>query len=347
MLYLTTRNTGDAYTAYRVLGENRGPDGGFYVPIQLPRLTDAQVDALLEAPFEQCVAEILNLFFPARLDGADVEFCVGARPFKLIPMSHRIVIAECWHNPDYDFSRIVRNLSGRVRGVEDSQGRPSSWAWIAVRIAMAAGLLGEFHRVGILERGRPVDVSAPNGDFGAPMALWYAREMGLPIGTIICSCNDNSTLWDLLNHGSVRTDAVAIPTSTPEADFGVPPELERLVYATLGMGQARRLFLAGQRGRPYTVDEDALALLSRGLHAAVVGRERMEAIIRNVYAVNTYLLDPYAALAFGGLQDYRARVGEIRPAVIVAERSPICSAQTVAQILGITVRELRDRLQIG
>ncbi len=346
MLYVTTRNTGDAFTAYRVLGENRGPDGGLYVPIQLPKLGEAQVDALLEKPFEQAVAEVLNLFFPARLDGADVEFSVGVRPYRMIPMSHRIVVAECWHNPDYDFSRVVRNLSGRVRGVEDSQGKPSSWAWIAVRIAMAAGLLGELNRLGVVDRDHPVDMAVPTGDFGAPMALWYAREMGLPVGTILCSCNDNGALWDLVNHGSTRTDAVAIPTSTPEADFAVPPELERLIYATLGLGQARRFFLATQRGRPYAVSDEELAALSRGLWVSVVGRERMESIIRNVYAVNTFLLDPYAALAFGGLQDYRARAGESRPAVLLEERSPICSALTVAQILSITVRDLRDRLQM-
>ena len=36
MLYITTRNNYDAFTAYRTLGEGRGPDGGLFVPFQMP-----------------------------------------------------------------------------------------------------------------------------------------------------------------------------------------------------------------------------------------------------------------------------------------------------------------------
>ena len=39
MLYVTTRNNRDAYTARRALTENRGPDGGFFVPFREPVFT--------------------------------------------------------------------------------------------------------------------------------------------------------------------------------------------------------------------------------------------------------------------------------------------------------------------
>ena len=32
MLYLTTRDHTEVYTAYRTLGEERGADGGYFVP---------------------------------------------------------------------------------------------------------------------------------------------------------------------------------------------------------------------------------------------------------------------------------------------------------------------------
>ena len=60
MLYVTTRNNRDAYTAQRVLRENRGPDGGLYVPFREPVFSREEIDALKEKSFHQCVAEVLN-----------------------------------------------------------------------------------------------------------------------------------------------------------------------------------------------------------------------------------------------------------------------------------------------
>ena len=48
MLYVTTRNNRDAYTAQRVLRENRGPDGGLYVPFREPVFSREEIDALKE-----------------------------------------------------------------------------------------------------------------------------------------------------------------------------------------------------------------------------------------------------------------------------------------------------------
>ena len=51
MLYVTTRNNRDAYTAQRVLRENRGPDGGLYVPFREPVFSREEIDALKEKSF--------------------------------------------------------------------------------------------------------------------------------------------------------------------------------------------------------------------------------------------------------------------------------------------------------
>ena len=63
MLYVTTRNNRDAYTAQRVLRENRGPDGGLYVPFREPVFSREEIDDLKEKSFHQCVAEVLNRLF--------------------------------------------------------------------------------------------------------------------------------------------------------------------------------------------------------------------------------------------------------------------------------------------
>ena len=101
MLYATTRNRLDAVTTNHVLVESRGPDGGLFVPLNLPKFSAQERKRLSEQSFGHCVAEILNLFFSTKLTGWDVDFCIGRYPVRLEPLAHRIYMAETWHNPDW------------------------------------------------------------------------------------------------------------------------------------------------------------------------------------------------------------------------------------------------------
>lgn len=347
MLYVTTRDKNEVSTAYRTLGQDRGESGGFFVPLQLPALSREQIEELKNRTFGQNVAEVLNLLFKARLDGWDVDFCIGRYPTKLVAMSHRIVFAEVWHNPDLDFTRLVRNLTSRIRGTDDRAGEPTNWARIAVRIAVLFGVFGELLRINMVEPDRPVDVAVPSGDFTAPMAVWYGRKMGLPIANIICGCNDNGGIWDLLHHGEIHTDSVAEKTLTPAGDHVVPPDLERLIYGTLGSGETCRFLDACAAGKTYRPLETGFEELRRGMYAGVVSGGRMESMIRSFYNTSTYMMDPYSALAYCSLQDYRTRYAVSRTAIVLSERSPAHAAPIVAGALGITTEEVFDRLNMN
>lgn len=344
MLYITTRNHKDVHTSYHALCKNRGACGGLYIPMQPFLFTSEEISSLKDKSFSQCVADILNRFFSARLDPHDIECCIGSQPLKLIPMSHKITISEIWNNPDWSFSRFVRNLNGRLLGNADN-GCPSSWTGIAVRIAMLFGIFANLERMGLVDSGRKIDVSVCAGDFSAPMAAWYARKMGLPIGMIVFSCNENSSAWDLLHHGQVNCGGPVIATLTPECDIGIPEGLEWLIYETLGENEVVSFASKSSSEGLYTLSEDKRQVLSEGLFGAVIGQNRTESIIRNVYRTSTYLLGPYSALAYGGLQDYRATNGETGPALILTENGPMCSAETVANAIGITKEALLERIR--
>lgn len=335
MLYLTTRSTMDAYTPFRTLGQGRGDDQGLFVPLQMPRLDTSYILALKTKSFGQNVADILNLLLNTRLDGMDVDFCIGKYPVKFVPMSNRTVVAETWHNPDYDFARAVRNLSGRIRGLEDTSGVPTDWMWVSTRIAYIFGLYGILSMQEKAGGCSPMDIAVPSGDFAAPMAAWYAREMGIPIENIICSCDDNDAAWELL-HGQ-------------KLDFSgsmkIPADLERLVYAIGGREEVNKYTQALESKGVYCcpVDENGG---TDGLFTAVISAERRASVINNVYRNSAYILDPGSAMAYGGLQDFRATDGKLNMTLIITERSPICSAQTVASAMEITVDVLKERLNL-
>lgn len=51
---------------------------------------------------------------------------------------------------------------------------------------------------GALKEGDPMNVVVPTGNFGNILAAYMAKEMGLPIGKLICASNENNVLTDFI-----------------------------------------------------------------------------------------------------------------------------------------------------
>lgn len=307
MLYVTTREKYDAFTTARTLQSDCGPDGGRYFPYRMPAFSPAEVAALKDNSFGQNVAEILNLFFGTGLSGWDVEFGIGRYPVKLQSISQKILVSECWRNLDGSYEKMERQLAGRICGRFPGEVKLTSWLRIAIRIAVLTGIFGELQRMGI---DTAVDIAVPEGDFTHTMALWYARQMGLPVANIICGCADGSRVWELIHTGTLR------------AGDGVTPELERLVRSTLGIDEARRFSAVCKAGEVYSLLPHMLQQLRNGLFAAVVSQERINAAIPNVYNTSAYAMEPDVAISYSSLLDYRAKNGESRTALLLADRNP-------------------------
>ena len=334
MLYVTTRNDQNPVTTQHVLQGSRDEDGGLYLPFRFPVLTPEHRKSLAAMHFNQRIAAILNLFFSTKLTSWDVDFAVGRYPVRLESLGHRVVMAECWHNPDWSVQRLADNLTKLVAAESSEQG---SWMEIAIRIAILAASLCEQE----VFQGGSVDVAVISGEFTWPISLWYARKMGLPVGNIVCCRNENKQLWELICHGQLRTDSVSISTIVPEADVPVPVNLERLIYDCGGREQVERYLHACRNGMTYCVEEDFLRELRKGLYVSVVSSSRIRSAIPNVYNSHSYLLNPESALAYCGLLDYRVKTGATGQAMVVCDKSPVCAVETVADAMGISVEEMK------
>ena len=331
MLYVTTRNEREQFPALRTLGQNRGPDGGFYVPFRMDPLSREEIESLKVKNFGGSVAFAMEkLFFP-KLDGVELDFALGRAPVKVVTMSHRIAVAEMWHNIHWSFDWIVRELTQRLRTEQQLTEPVTEWAAVAARIAVLFGIFGQLLQSGdaVMEQG--IDVAAVSGGFTMPMAAWYAREMGLPIGNVICA-GDQSGTWDLLHRGEVRLGQP------------LPEGMERLIHGRLGAAEVQRYLTVCDRSGIYTPTEEQVETLRQGMYAAVVSNRRVARTIANVYRTNRYLLGAETAVAYAGLQDYRATAGEGRLALIMAEHRPAESLETVAAAVGIEPHVLKSRL---
>lgn len=341
MLYVTTRSNQETYTAHHALTENRAPDGGFYVPLQFPKFDPEQIESLAKRPFNQCVAEIVNLLFGCRLTAFDLDFSIGRSSVRVTTLSHRILIGECWHNLSWDYEQFVRTVYQKVVPTGEE---PSEWFRIGLRISVLFGFFGKLMRKNVASFNNPVDLAVLSGDFSAPMAAWYARSMGLPIGNIIVCCNDNNNPWELLHHGEMRTNTVAIPTVTPAGDYAIPTGLERFVHACGGSREAERFVELCRAGRMYIPSDLTFEQMQQGMHASVVGQTRCLSAIPNVYRTHGEVLEPYAALVYSGLLDYRAGTGESKAAMILSDRGPGACPEIVAEAMAISLDGLHDIL---
>ena len=315
MLYLSTRNTTDCYTAYRALHESQAPDGGCFVPFRLRKFSREELTELRKTAPCEAVARILDLFFGVNLTGWDVECVVGRCPVKPEYVNQRLLFAECWRNPKGSLQYLVNNLYRRMTGKD----RASGWALIAIEIALLFGFYATAES--IPEQG--LDVAVTTADFAEISAVLYAKEMGLKINTVICTTNENSGVWDLLTKGEINTSASLTETDYPELDVAQPKYMECFLFVRFGKEEVLHYLDACNKKRFYRVDEEQLENLNKDMFCCVVSSNRVESIVSGMYRANGYSIDPYTAIAYGVLQDYRANTGLNRDTLILAKYRPV------------------------
>lgn len=346
MLYATTRSSNDVHTAYKTIHLDCDRDGGLFFPYSLPKMDHKAIAALKGNSCGQNMADVLNLFFTCGLTGWDVDFAIGRGALQNTAINNRLVVAELWHNSHWEFEHLVQILSDRIR--KEQQGQPATnWVRVAVHIAALFGIYGMMLSSELVSERMPLDIAVASGDFSMPIAAWYAREMGLPIGNIVCGCNANGAVWELLHRGHMNTSTLAVNTCTPKADLVVPRNLERLICGVAGASETERYLEACSVGVIYQASELALEKLREGFFASVNSDSRVASLISNFYRTNHYVLSPYGALAYGSLSDYRSKTGESRTALLISEYSPVRDDSFVASAMGISVPQLEKILNLA
>lgn len=341
MLYVTTRNNNDVFTVLRPMLQSRGPDGGLFLPFHNPVFTPEDLVGLKTQTFNQTVAQLLNGMFGTKFTGWDLDFTIGRYPVRIKQLRHRILIGECWHNPEWIFDRVLRMIRQKMEAEASGDG---SWIDLGIRIAVLFGLYGELLRENILQPGDKFDVSCVSGQFTGPISAWYARTWGLPVGNIVVCCNENNELWNLICQGQFRTDVLSVPTTTPLADVTLPENLERLIHGCGGTEEVERFLGCCRRGSMYVPADPVLQKIREGMFVSVISSHRLESILPAVFTTHGYLMSPYTALAYGGLLDYRAKSGHMHYGIVLSERSPVHDAKTVCGCMNISEEQFAKLL---
>ena len=217
------------------------------------------------------------------------------------------------------------------KGIRLSSANSINWGRLVPQIVYYFYAYFRLAEQGAVEWGKPVDFCVPTGNFGDILAGYYAKQMGLPVGRLVCASNKNNVLTDFLRTGTYDARRTFYKTTSPSMDILISSNLERLLYHVSGSsekvaGWMQELSATGK----YTVDAETLAKIQQSFAAGYADDADGAAEIKARFDGDHYLCDTHTAVAF--------RVAETRrtdaPMVVLSTASPFKFPRDVLTALG-------------
>ena len=185
---------------------------------------------------------------------------------------------------------------------------------------------------GKIKLGDEVNYSVPTGNFGDILAGYFARQMGLPVGRLICASNANDVLTEFLTTGRYDKRRPFYKTTSPSMDILVSSNLERLLYLVSGdAGYVAQLMAQLNEQGWYQVSEDILARLQAVFGCGCCNDAGAAEVIGRLWREQKYLCDPHTAVAWSVAESHTR--GEA-PMVVLSTASPYKFPAAVLGALG-------------
>jgi len=221
------------------------------------------------------------------------------------------------------------------RGYFLSSANSINWGRVLPQIVYYVSAYCDMVRDGKLALGDTLNVCVPTGNFGNILAAYYAKEMGVPIGRLICASNSNNVLTDFLTSGVYDRNRKFYNTMSPSMDILISSNLERLLFAVTQSDSEVRGYMEelSASGR-YQVSDKVKTAIGRHFAAGCCDDVNTRRVIGEVYKKYGYLIDPHTAVAFDVLEQYRRDTGDETPALVVSTASPFKFCDNVLGALG-------------
>lgn len=206
-------------------------------------------------------------------------------------------------------------------------------------------------KTGQITAGEKVNFTVPTGNFGNILAAFYAKQIGLPVGKLICASNENNVLTDFFKTHVYDKKREFKVTTSPSMDILVSSNLERLIFHLVGNDAPKTkelmesLVATGQY-QLSDFDADILDLFA----AAYADEAETAAEIKRVYEASDYIEDPHTAVASAVYQKYLSQTGDAAKTVIASTASPykfpVVAVEAVTGETGLSDFEALAKLHI-
>ena len=176
---------------------------------------------------------------------------------------------------------------------------------------------------GQITMGDQVNFCVPTGNFGDILAGWLAKELGLPVGKLVCASNANNVLTDFIRTGTYDRRRPLHKTISPSMDILVSSNLERLLYFLSGDTQLVAALMQQLNTEGfYTVPESLQQAVADQFWAGCCDDAQAGEVIGRVFREQGYLCDPHTATGWAVAEDYVNQTGDSRPMVVLSTASP-------------------------
>lgn len=176
---------------------------------------------------------------------------------------------------------------------------------------------------GAVRNGEAMNVVVPTGNFGNILAAFYAKNMGLPIGRLICASNENKVLYDFFTNGTYDRNREFMLTSSPSMDILISSNLERLIYRIAG-NDARKnqeLMKSLQEEGIYEITPEMKEQL-KDFYGNYATEAETAMVIKEVYEETGYIMDTHTAVAAAVYKKYQEEYSDTAKTVIASTASP-------------------------
>ena len=227
----------------------------------------------------------------------------------------------------------VEYLDGK--GYFFSSANSINWGRLAPQIVYYVSAYCDLLNSGEISLGDRINVCVPTGNFGNIFAAYLAKQMGLPLGKLICASNQNNILTDFLNTGRYDRNRQFHCTMSPSMDILISSNLERLLALTAGK-EATALYMAdlAQKGA-YEVSGEVKGKIDESFKGYFADEGETAATIKKYFTEYGYLADTHTSVALCAAEKYIAETGDRTPMVVASTASPYKFAADVCASLGM------------
>jgi len=176
---------------------------------------------------------------------------------------------------------------------------------------------------GEIKAGEAMNVVVPTGNFGNILAAFYAKNMGIPIGKLICASNENRVLYDFFTTGTYDKNREFMLTTSPSMDILISSNLERLIYRIAGNDAVKNAELMRMLVTEgvYEITSEMKEKLA-DFYGNYASESETAGTIKALFEKTGYVIDTHTAVATTVYEKYKQESGDATKTVIASTASP-------------------------
>ena len=230
-----------------------------------------------------------------------------------------------------------------------SSANSINWGRLAPQIVYYVSAYVDMAKRGDIQFGDVINVVVPTGNFGNILAAYYAKNMGVPIGKLICASNINKVLTDFIRTGVYDRNRDFFTTCSPSMDILISSNLERLLYILTGGddAQIRDWFGKLSTEGKYEVTDEIKAKLQADFVGGFCDDADTKKTIHDFKETYGYTCDTHTAVAVKVYLDYIAETGDQTRTLIASTASPYKFSASVLEAIEGKSSETDEYAQVA